>query len=64
MGRHRDAKTWQAEIPGEGAKHAGRHASAEQAAEEAKKQFAELEGIRDWKTHAALIEVEPVDFET
>jgi hypothetical protein len=38
--------------------------SAEQAAEEAKKQFAELEGIRDWKIHAALIEVEAVDFET
>ena len=35
--------------------------NAEQAAEEAKKQFAELEGIRDWKIHAALIEVEAVD---
>jgi hypothetical protein len=35
--------------------------SAEHAAEEAKKQFAELEGIRDWKIHAALIEVEAVD---
>jgi len=38
--------------------------SAEQAAEEAKKQFAELEGIRDWKIHAALIEVEAVDLDT
>ncbi len=35
--------------------------SAEQAVEAAKKQFAELEGIRDWKIHAALIEVEPMD---
>jgi glycine/D-amino acid oxidase-like deaminating enzyme len=26
--------------------------------------IAELEGIRDWKIHAALIEVEPVDLET
>jgi hypothetical protein len=26
-----------------------------------KKQFAELEGIPDWKIHAALIEVEAVD---
>ena len=37
--------------------------SAERAAEAAKKQFAELEGIRDWKIHAALIEVEEMDFE-
>ena len=37
-------------------------ASAEQAVETAKKQFAELEGIGDWKIHAALIEVEPIDF--
>jgi hypothetical protein len=35
--------------------------SAEQAADAAKKQFAELEGIRDWKIHAAFIEVETVD---
>jgi len=35
-------------------------ASAEQAVEAAKEQFAKLEGIRDWKIHAALIEVEPV----
>ena len=35
--------------------------SAERAVEAAKKQFAELEGIRDWKIHAALIEIEPVD---
>ena len=28
-----------------------------------KKQFAELEGIRDWKIHAALIELEPIDVE-
>ena len=36
---------------------------AEQAAEAAKQQFAELEGICDWKIHAALIEVEPIKFE-
>jgi hypothetical protein len=35
--------------------------SAEQAVEAAKKQFAELEGIHDWKIHAALIEVEAID---
>jgi hypothetical protein len=35
--------------------------SAERAVEAAKKQFAEVEGIRDWKIHAALIEVEPID---
>ena len=35
--------------------------SAERAVEAAKTQFAELEGIRDWKIHAALIEVEPID---
>jgi hypothetical protein len=38
-------------------------ASAEQAIEAAKQQFAELEGIIDWKIHAALIELEPVDLE-
>ena len=37
--------------------------SAERAVEAAKKQFAELEGVRDWKIHAALIEVEPMDLE-
>jgi hypothetical protein len=35
--------------------------SAERAVEAAKKQFAELEGIRDWKIHAALIELAPID---
>lgn len=35
--------------------------SPERAIEAAKKRFARLEGIRDWKTHAALIEIEPVD---
>ena len=37
--------------------------SAEQAVEAAKKEFAELEGIRDWKIHAAFIEVEAMDLE-
>jgi hypothetical protein len=37
--------------------------NAEWAVEAAKHQFAELEGIRDWKIHAALIEIEPVDIE-
>jgi hypothetical protein len=35
--------------------------SAERALEAAKEQFAELEGIRDWKIHAALIELAPID---
>jgi hypothetical protein len=35
--------------------------SAERAIEAAKKRFARLEGIRDWKIHAALIEIEPID---
>ena len=35
--------------------------TAEQAVEAAKEQFAEIEGIRDWKIHAALIELEPID---
>jgi hypothetical protein len=35
--------------------------SAERAIEAAKEQFATLEGIRDWKIHAALIEAEPLD---
>jgi hypothetical protein len=34
---------------------------AEWAVEAAKRQFAELEGIGDWKIHAALIEVEAID---
>jgi hypothetical protein len=29
-----------------------------------KKKFARLEGIRDWKIHAAPIETEPIEFET
>ena len=33
------------------------------AVEAAKKRFAKLEGIRDWKIHAALIEIEPIDIE-
>jgi hypothetical protein len=36
----------------------------ERAIEAAKKRFARLEGIRDWKFHAALIEIEPIDIET
>ena len=36
----------------------------ERAIEAAKKRFARLEGIRDWKIHAALIEIEPIDIET
>jgi hypothetical protein len=36
---------------------------AEQAVEAAKQQFAELEGIRDWKIHAALIEIEAIDLD-
>jgi hypothetical protein len=35
----------------------------EQAAEAARKQFAGLEGIRDWEIHASLIEVEAIDLE-
>jgi hypothetical protein len=37
--------------------------SPERAVEAAKKRFARLEGIRDWKIHAALIEIEPMDLE-
>jgi hypothetical protein len=37
--------------------------NAEWAVEAAKQQFAELEGIRDWKIHAGLIEIELVDLE-
>ena len=36
----------------------------ERAIEAAKKRFARLENIRDWKIHAALIEIEPIDIET
>ena len=36
----------------------------ERALEAAKQEFAELESIRDWKIHAALIEIEEVDLET
>jgi hypothetical protein len=36
-------------------------ANAERAVEAAKEQFAQIEGIRDWKIHAALIELEPID---
>jgi hypothetical protein len=36
----------------------------ERAVEAAKKRFARLEGIRNWKIHAALIETEPIDIET
>ena len=35
--------------------------SPERAIEAAKKRFARLEGIRDWKFHAALIEIEAID---
>ena len=38
-------------------------AKAEQALEAAKKQFAELESIRDWEIHAGLIEIEAIDLE-
>jgi len=35
----------------------------ERAIEAAKKRFARLEGISNWKIHAAFIEVEPIDIE-
>jgi hypothetical protein len=35
----------------------------ERAIEAAKKRFARLEGISNWKIHAALIEAEPIDIE-
>ena len=35
----------------------------ERAVEAEKKRFARLEGIRNWKIHAALIEIEPIDIE-
>jgi hypothetical protein len=37
--------------------------TTEWAIEAAKQQFAALEGICDWKIHAALIETEPVDLD-
>ena len=37
--------------------------SPERAIEAAKKRFARLEGISNWKIHAALIEVEPTEIE-
>src|SRR5215469_7941201 len=36
----------------------------DRAVEAAKKRFARLEGIRDWKIHATLIEMEPIETET
>jgi hypothetical protein len=36
----------------------------ERAVEAAKKRFARLEGIRNWKIHATLIETEPINTET
>jgi hypothetical protein len=39
-------------------------ADVERALEAAKQQFAEVEGISDWKIHATLIEIEPVDLTT
>jgi hypothetical protein len=35
----------------------------ERAIEAAKKRFARLEGIRDWKIHAGLVEIAPIDLE-
>jgi len=35
----------------------------ERAIEAAKKRFARLEGISNWKIHAALIEIESIDIE-
>jgi len=37
--------------------------SPERAVEAAKKRFARLEAIPDWKIHAGLIEVEPIELE-
>jgi hypothetical protein len=37
--------------------------SPERAIEAAKKRFARLEGIRDWKFHAGLIEIEAIESE-
>jgi hypothetical protein len=35
--------------------------SPERAIEAAKKRFAKLEGIHDWKIHAGMIEIEEID---
>ena len=35
----------------------------DRAVEAAKKRFARLEGIRNWKIHAALIAIEPIETE-
>jgi hypothetical protein len=37
--------------------------TSERAIEAAKKRFVRLEGIRDWKIHANLIEIEPIEVE-
>ena len=37
--------------------------TSDRAIEAAKKKFVRLEGIRDWKFHAALIEIEPIEIE-
>ena len=37
--------------------------TSERAIEAAKKKFARLEGIRDWKFHASLIEIEAIEVE-
>jgi hypothetical protein len=37
--------------------------TSDRAIEAAKKKFARLEGIRDWKFHAALIEIESIEIE-
>ena len=37
--------------------------TSERAIEAAKKKFARLEGIRDWKFHASLIDVETIEVE-
>lgn len=34
--------------------------NAEEAVETAKQRFAQLEGIRDWRIHAAIIEIAPI----
>jgi hypothetical protein len=36
-------------------------AGSEQAIEAAKKEFVRIESIRDWRIHAAHIEIEPID---
>jgi hypothetical protein len=37
--------------------------TSERAIEAAKKRFARLEGIRDWKIHASQIEIEKIEIE-